>query len=108
MHFKLPPLAVWPESDDDWQMLSDDDKRALWASVSPRVLVDVSQSQLLKCATSLDYVHLDLEGEDIFTTFIEQHVIEAFYACVCTLGDEMAPGSVYGMVKRLVLAESEL
>ena len=69
-------------------MLSDDNKHALWASVSPRVLVDVSQSQLLKCATSLDYVHLDLEGEDIFTTFIELHVIEAFYACVCTLGDD--------------------
>ena len=46
MHFKLPPPAVWPESDDDWQMLSDDGKRALWASVSPRMLVDVSQSPI--------------------------------------------------------------
>ena len=74
MHFKQAPLTVWPESDDDWLSLSDDDKRALYAAVGPRMLVDVSQSQLLKCATSLDYVYLDLEGEDVFTTFIELHV----------------------------------
>ena len=78
----------WPETDDGWNALSREQILALYGGATPRLLVDVSDSNLLKCVPSLDYVLHDLDGEEVFNTFIELHVIEFYYSCICSLGDD--------------------
>ena len=51
----------WPETDDGWNALSREQILALYGGATPRLLVDVSDSNLLKCVPSLDYVLHDLE-----------------------------------------------
>ena len=88
MHFKAVSIHDWPETDDGSNALSREQILALYGGATPRLLVDVSDSNLLKCVPSLDYVLHDLDGEEVFNTFIELHVIEFYYSCICSLGDD--------------------
>ena len=74
----------WPETDDGWNALSREQILALYGGATSRLLVDVSDSNFLKCVPSLDYVLHDLDGEEVFNTFIELHVIEFYYSCICS------------------------
>ena len=90
MHLKSVYAIDWPDTDIGWNQLDPVTQEALYVAATSRMLVDVSGSKLLQCATSLDFVHLDLDGDDVFTPFIDLHVIESYYSCICSIGDDCA------------------
>ena len=85
MHLKSVYAIDWPDTDIGWNQLDPVTQEALYVAATSRMLVDVSGSKLLQCATSLDFVHLDLDGDDVFTPFIDLHVIESYYSCICSI-----------------------
>ena len=90
MHLKSVYAIDWPDTDIGWNQLDPVTQEALYVAATSRMLVNVSGSMLLQCATSLDFVHLDLDGDDEFTPFIDLHVIESYYSCICSIGDDCA------------------
>ena len=56
MHLKSVYAIDWPDTDIGWNQLDPVTQEALYVAATSRMLVNVSGSMLLQCATSLDFV----------------------------------------------------